>query len=171
MPSRRLEVRWQRPLFLARVVNPAPSVALTQDQQTDFRPCNPRNFHRLSAAPGRSLLKSAANSPVGLARSDVAGQFRPGGMHGVPGMVPRKRRLRFGAFVIERHLVLNFFERFARIFQGCFDTCAIRRRVVVVTKILIRGGLLRVLFPANKLLPSLVLPLSLLSFLCYCFTK
>ena len=48
-------------------------------------------------------------------------------MHGVPGMVPRKRLPHSGAFVIERHLVLNFFERFARIFQGCLDTRATRR--------------------------------------------
>jgi hypothetical protein len=34
-------------------------------------------------------------------------------MHSVPGMVPRERRPRFVAFVIERRIVLNFFERFA----------------------------------------------------------
>jgi hypothetical protein len=149
------------------------------DQQTDFRPCNSRNFRSLSATPGRSLLKSAANTAVGIARSDVAAQFRPSGMHGMPSMVPRKRRPRFGAFVIERHLVfvierhlvLNFFERFARILQGCCDTRAIRRRVVFRSQDSYPRRAASRVVPANKLLPSLVLPLSLLSFLCYCFIK
>ena len=165
------------PLLLARVVDPAPTVAL--DQQTDFRPCNPRNFRSLSATPGRSLLKSAANSAVGITQSDRAAQFRPSGMHGVPGMVPRKRRPWFGAFVIERHLVfviechlvLNFFEPFAPDISGLPRyPCDTPARSVRRQDSYPRRAASRVV-PANKLLPSLVLPLSLLSLLCYCFAK
>jgi hypothetical protein len=89
-----------------------------------------------------------------------------------PGTVPRKRRPRFGAFVIERPLVPNFFERFARIFLGCFDTRAITpaRRVVFVGKILIRVGLLRVLFPPISFFLLWFCPFAP-SFLCYCFAK
>ena len=157
------------PLLLARVVDPAPTVAL--DQQTDFRPCNPRNFRSLSATPGRSLLKSAANSAVGITQSDRAAQFRPSGMHGVPGMVPRKRLPHSGAFVIERHLVLNFFEPFAPDISGLPRyPCDTPARSVRRQDSYPRRAASRVV-PANKLLLSLVLPLSLLSLLCYCFAK
>jgi hypothetical protein len=37
-------------------------------------------------------------------------------MHGVPGMVPRKRVFWFGALVIQHDFVFDFFEAFARVF-------------------------------------------------------
>src|SRR6266480_4070455 len=109
--------------------------------------------HRLTERPTGPWLqlfdpdsKSAANSPVRIARPNIITHLCPCCSHGMPGMVPRKCCLRLVAFVIQRQFILDFFVRLARIFVKTFVSGAICRRIIVVLLTRLRERLFLVLF-------------------------
>src|SRR6266480_1733654 len=89
---------------------------------------------------------SAANTAVGIARSNIVAQLGPGCMYCVASMVPGQRGTRLAPLIIERQLVFDLLVGPSRIFVEPFVTSTIGCRVLLVRAPLFRIRLVCVVF-------------------------
>src|SRR5438874_105168 len=89
---------------------------------------------------------SAANTAVGIARSNIVAQLSPGCMYCVASMVPGQRGTRLAPLIIERQLVFDLLVGPSRIFVETFVTSTIGCRVILVRAPLFRIRLVCVVF-------------------------